>query len=182
MRELFRRQLAEYVEYHRDPINCMMHVVGIVSLFLGAVLPLTLWHIDALGTEIRLSLILAVPVLVYWLLLDAALGTAILGAAILLLSAAASIVQHASATTMWSLFAALIILGVTAQIVGHRVFERRRPAHVDHPAQFLLGPMFVMAKLFIALGFRRDLAAIIGPTQPTDLSGDRLPGDQRLHP
>jgi hypothetical protein len=25
----------------------------------------------------------------------------------------------------------------------------------------LLGPMFVMAKLFIALGFRRDLAVII---------------------
>jgi uncharacterized membrane protein YGL010W len=25
----------------------------------------------------------------------------------------------------------------------------------------LLGPMFVMAKLFIALGFRNDLAAII---------------------
>jgi uncharacterized membrane protein YGL010W len=32
----------------------------------------------------------------------------------------------------------------------------------------LLGPIFVMAKLFIALGFRRDLAIIIhGRTQST---------------
>src|SRR6476660_8304570 len=38
----FQRQLADYVEYHRDPWNCAMHVVGILLLFTGAVLPLTL--------------------------------------------------------------------------------------------------------------------------------------------
>ena len=36
----FRRQLADYVEYHRDPWNCAMHVFGILFLFLAAVLPL----------------------------------------------------------------------------------------------------------------------------------------------
>jgi uncharacterized membrane protein YGL010W len=41
---------------------------------------------------------------------------------------------------------------------------------VDHPAHFLLGPMFVMAKLFISLGFRRDLAAIIAPVPSNSLS------------
>jgi uncharacterized membrane protein YGL010W len=41
------------------------------------------------------------------------------------------------------------------------VFEGRQPALVDNPTHLLLGPMFVMAKLFIALGFRRDLATII---------------------
>jgi uncharacterized membrane protein YGL010W len=41
------------------------------------------------------------------------------------------------------------------------VFERRQPALVDNPSHLLLGPMFVMAKLLIALGFRRDLAIII---------------------
>ena len=38
---------------------------------------------------------------------------------------------------------------------------KRQPALVDNPTHLLLGPMFVMAKLFIALGFRRDLATII---------------------
>jgi uncharacterized membrane protein YGL010W len=100
-------------------------------------------------------------VLVYWLLLDFALGAWILAAVIVLLSTAAVIVGHTTTAGMWSLTAILIIVGVAAQIIGHRVFERRQPALVDNPTHFLLGPMFVMAKLFIALGLRRDLAIII---------------------
>jgi uncharacterized membrane protein YGL010W len=159
----FRRQLTDYVEYHRDPWNSVMHVVGIILLFLGAILPPSLLHISAFGVETRLAVILALPVLIYWLLLDTALGAAILGAAVGLLWAGAVIADSVSPITMWSIFATLIILGVTAQIVGHQIFERRQPALMDNPSHLLLGPMFVMAKLFIALGFRDDLAAIIGP-------------------
>lgn len=140
-----------------------MHVVGIILLFLGAILPPSLLHISAFGVETRLAVILALPVLIYWLLLDTALGAAILGAAVGLLWAGAAIVDSVNPITMWSIFATLIILGVTAQIVGHQIFERRQPALMDNPSHLLLGPMFVMAKLFIALGFRDDLAAIIGP-------------------
>jgi uncharacterized membrane protein YGL010W len=62
---------------------------------------------------------------------------------------------------VWSISAVLIVVGISSQIIGHRVFERRQPALLDNPTHLLLGPMFVMAKLFIALGFRRDLALII---------------------
>jgi uncharacterized membrane protein YGL010W len=55
----------------------------------------------------------------------------------------------------------LIVAGIAFQVIGHRVFEQRQPALVDNPSHFLLGPMFVTAKLFIALGLRRDLAAIL---------------------
>jgi uncharacterized membrane protein YGL010W len=167
MNAFFKHQLADYVEYHRDPWNCAMHVFGIITLFLAAVLPLSLWHLHALGAYTTMAPIMVLPVLIYWLLLDAALGTAILGAAVILLSAAAIIVNHASPVTVWSITAVLIVTGVSFQVVGHRVFEHRQPALVDHPTHLLLGPMFVMAKLFIALGFRHDLAAIIelGPQQ-----------------
>jgi uncharacterized membrane protein YGL010W len=161
MGSYFRRQLADYVEYHRDPWNCAMHVFGILFLFLAAVLPLSLWPITIFGIQTSAATIAVIPVLIYWFLLDFALGTAILGAAIVLLSAAAMIVGHVTTVTMWSLTAILIVVGVASQIVGHRVFERRQPALVDNPTHLLLGPMFVMAKLFIALGFRRDLAIII---------------------
>ncbi len=43
MNAFFRRQLADYVEYHRDPRNCIAHIFGIIFLFLAAVLPLTMW-------------------------------------------------------------------------------------------------------------------------------------------
>jgi uncharacterized membrane protein YGL010W len=161
MSSYFRRQLADYVEYHRDPWNCAMHVVGIAFLFLAAILPLSLWSITVFGFQTSAAAVAVVPVLIYWFLLDFALGAAILGAAIVLLSIAAVIVSHATTAGMWSLMAILIVVGVASQIVGHRVFERRQPALVDNPTHLLLGPMFVMAKLFIALGFRRDLAVII---------------------
>jgi hypothetical protein len=93
--------------------------------------------------------------------LDTGVGAAILGAAVLLLLAAAFVVSHASTPVVWSMTATLIGIGIGFQVAGHRLFERRQPALVDNPSHLLLGPMFVMAKLFIALGFRRDLAAII---------------------
>jgi len=161
MSSYFQRQLADYVEYHRDPWNCAMHVFGIAFLFLAAVLPLSLWSITVFGIQTSAATIAVVPVLIYWFLLDFALGAAILGAAIVLLSAAAMIVRHVTTITMWSLTVFLIAIGVASQIIGHRVFEGRQPALVDNPTHLLLGPMFVMAKLLIALGFRRDLAAII---------------------
>jgi uncharacterized membrane protein YGL010W len=179
MNGYFRRQLADYVEYHRHPSNCTMHVFGIIFLFLAAVLPLSVWSVPVFGGLTSVATIAVLPVLVYWLLLDTALGTSIAGAALLLLSAAAMTVNHVSVAGVWSIAAVLIILGVTLQVVGHRVFERRQPALLDNPTHLLLGPMFVMAKLFIALGFRRDLAIIIQePPQMT--SRDSLPGSEKL--
>ena len=161
MNSYFKRQLADYVEYHRNPWNGVMHVFGIIFLFLAAVLPLSLRSVDAFGVRTPVALIMVLPVLVYWLLLDAALGTAILGAAVILLSTAAMIVDYASTAGVWSICVGLIVIGIGFQIVGHRFFERRQPALMDNPSHLLLGPMFVMAKLFVTLGFRHDLAAVI---------------------
>jgi uncharacterized membrane protein YGL010W len=167
----FRRQLADYVCYHRDPRNCAMHVIGIVALFLAAVLPLSSWTVSMFGINATAAIIAVGPVLIYWLLLDAALGSAIAGAAALLLCAAAAIGGHASTAGMWLITGVLIVIGVAAQIVGHRVFERRQPALTDNPAHLLLGPMFVMAKLMIALGFRHDLAVVMEPVRPQSRGG-----------
>lgn len=167
MNSYFKRQLAHYVAYHRDRWNFVMHVFGIVFLFLAAVLPLSLLSVPVFGNQASAAVIAAIPVLLYWLLLDFALGAGILVAAVMLLSTANLIASHLTLAGMWSLTAALIVVGVASQIVGHRVFERRQPALVDNPSHLLLGPMFVMAKLFIALGFRHDLAAIIEPPPQT---------------
>ena len=39
------------------------------------------------------------------------------------------------------------------------MLQRRRPALLDNPIYMLISPMSMFAKLFIVLGFRRDLAA-----------------------
>ena len=165
MSAFLRRQLTDYVEYHRDPVNCALHVVGIVILFLGAILPLSLLPVTVFGLQLNVGVLLAAPVLIYWMLLDVAIGLAIAGAAALLLFTGATIASHASVTVVWTITIVLIVIGVAMQIIGHQVFERRQPALMDNPTHLLLGPVFVMAKLFISLGFRNDLAAVIQQNQ-----------------
>ena len=166
MTAYLQRQLADYVEYHRDPWNCAMHIVGFSSCSSVRPCRFRCWPVSLFGFQTTVAVLLALPVLIYWIVLDFALGLAIACVAVLLLSTAMVIIGHASTATVWVTTAVLIITGVASQIVGHQVFEQRQPALVDNPSHLLLGPIFVMAKLFIALGFRHDLAAIIGPTAP----------------
>ena len=161
MNGYFKRELVDYLEYHRDPRNSVMHVFGIPFLFLGAVLPFSAWTIHIFGFEITAAAIAVAPIMICWLVLDTALGVGILVAAVLLIAVATIISNHSSTLGMWSITCVLIVVGLAAQAVGHHLFEGRRPALLDNPPHMLFGPMFLMAKLFIALGFRHDLAAII---------------------
>jgi len=179
MTAYFRRQLADYVEYHRDPRNCAAHVLGIILLFLGAILPLTMWPISAFGVHTTLGVLLALPVLVYWVALDAAIGLALVAAAMLLFAAASLIVGQVRVAGVWEITIVLAVLGISSQLVGHQVFERRKASMADHPTHLLLGPPFVMAKLFIALGFRDDLAEIIGPTTGAGPDASSVSGEVR---
>ncbi|TCU72524.1 putative membrane protein YGL010W [Bradyrhizobium sp. R2.2-H] len=147
-----------------------MHVVGILLLFTGAVLPLTLVKLPLFGFNVSLAVILALPVLVYWLLLDMSLGLGILAVSVVLFSVATTTAAQVSTAAMWAIFATLVVLGLAAQTIGHKVFEGREASLFTFPSHLLLGPMFVMAKLFIALGFRRDLAAILAPLPANSLS------------
>ncbi|MCP3397117.1 Mpo1-like protein [Bradyrhizobium sp. CCGB20] len=139
-----------------------MHVFGILFLFLATLLPLSLWFITVFGIEVRLATIALVPALIFWLVVDFGLGAVILGAAIALLEAAAMILNHVTTAGMWSLTAILMVTGAALLIIGQLVFERRRPAMIDNPAHLLIGPVFIAAKLVVALGFRHDLDIIVG--------------------
>lgn len=147
-----------------------MHVVGILLLFTGAVMPLTLVSVPLFGFDVSLAVILALPVLIYWLLLDVPLGLGILATSVILFSIATRIAHQTSLLAMWAICGVMIALGLAAQTIGHKVFEGREASLFTFPSHLFLGPMFVMAKLFIALGFRRDLAAILAPVPANSLS------------
>jgi uncharacterized membrane protein YGL010W len=185
MSAYFLRQLADYAKYHRNQWNCAMHVFGILSLFLAAVIPLSSWRVHAFGAQTSAAAILVLPVLIYWVLLDAALGLVIIGAAVMLLSIAEMIVNHASTVGVWIISTVLFVIGVVLQVVGHQVFERRQPALLDNPTHLLLGPIFMTAKLFIALGFRHDLAAALHEGSPPAARSSSLcagKGQRETHP
>ena len=49
----------------------------------------------------------------------------------------------------------------TLAAIGQQVGQLREPALLDNPIHMLISRMYLFAKLFVALGFRRDLAALL---------------------
>ena len=45
MTGFFRREIADYAEYHRDERNALTHVFGIAIIFLSIVLVLDSWTV-----------------------------------------------------------------------------------------------------------------------------------------
>jgi uncharacterized membrane protein YGL010W len=161
MRGIFQRQLAEYANYHRDQRNCLMHIIGNPILFVAAVLPLSLLSVTVFGVQTSAALLLVIPALILWISWDIGLGLAIVAAAIPLLLIATIIGNQVSVAGVWIITALLTVIGWALQIVGHQFFERRQPALLDNPIHMLISPMYLLAKLFVALGFRRDLATLL---------------------
>ena len=83
---------------------------------------------------------------------------------------------------VWIIAVGLFVIGWALQNLGHQVFERKRPTLLDIPVHMLISPMYIFAKLFIALGFRPDLAAVLqksseqtalgSPPYPVEASAD----------
>jgi uncharacterized membrane protein YGL010W len=161
MEQIFRRQLAAYAQYHRDPHNCATHFVGIPMLFLAVILPLEALRIPVAHYQVPLGIILTLPAIAGWILLDLGVGVALLLLLCPLFVVAAAIDRHGLPLRWWTT-AALFFVGWLFQLLGHSVFERRRPAFMDDLSHTLIGPMFVVAKLLVWLGLRGDLAPHLG--------------------
>jgi uncharacterized membrane protein YGL010W len=80
MNDFFRRQLTIYAGYHRDARNRVTHIFGIPMIFLAIVLPLSLWAVTVFGIQANAAMVLAMAAVIVWILLDVAIGLAILAA------------------------------------------------------------------------------------------------------
>jgi uncharacterized membrane protein YGL010W len=161
MYPFFCRQLAVYARYHRDPRNCVTHYLGIPMLFLAAILPLQASRVAVDGFQLPLSVLLVLPAVIGWMVLDLGVGAALLLLLCPMFAIAEIIVDAGAPPLMWSVAALLFLVGWSFQFLGHAVFERRRPAFVDDLSQTMIGPMFVTAKLLDRLGLRPDLAPFL---------------------
>jgi uncharacterized membrane protein YGL010W len=174
MADYFHRQLGYYADAHRDRVNSIMHMIGNPILFVAVVLPLSLLPVSVFGVEISAAPLLTIPALMLWIAWDITIGLAIAVSSVPLLFAAGAIAIHASILWVWLTAVGLFVLGWALQIIGHQLFEGKRPTLLDNPVQMLISPMYIFAKLFVAFGFRQDLAPILQKSsQPTPL--------ERLH-
>ena len=182
MTDYFRRQLVYYAQAHRDHVNGVMHIIGNPMIFIGVVAPLCLVPVTIFGLHTSLAPLLVIPALLLWTVWDVALGLAIVVAAIPLLFIAAAIAGSVSVTAVFVIAVTLFVLGWALQIIGHQVFEGKRPTLLDNPVQMLISPMYMFACLFIALGLRPDLAAVLKQLQQQELSLAEGAADRSLAP
>src|SRR5947207_12561536 len=111
MHQLFRRQLAVYAQYHRDPTNCLTHYVGVPMLFVAVMLPLQAWHVSFGSLSVPLSFLLMLPAAAWWIALDAGVGAAMMVLTVPLFTVAELIDRNVGATWMWSIAAVLFAIG-----------------------------------------------------------------------
>lgn len=161
MNRYFRHQLAIYGRYHRDKHNCVAHWLGIPTIFFSLLLVLALWLVRIGSSEISVGSLLLVPAVMAWVVLDVGIGCTMLAAIVPLAAAAEWVGRTRSPMLVLVLASSGFLIGWLFQIVGHVVFERRKPAFLDDLSQLFIGPMFLAAKALVALGWRYDLADLL---------------------
>lgn len=156
MHRFFVQQIAMYTSYHRDARNKATHFFGVPMIAVSLLLPMALVPFFAVGGyTVSLATLFAVAVMLFWIALDPPFGvpTSILFVPALWLAAW---LPGQGAVALWVTFAVLFVGGWIIQLIGH-AFEGRKPALVDNLVQIFIAPVFLVAEVAFALGWRRGL-------------------------
>jgi uncharacterized membrane protein YGL010W len=148
-------EMSFYAAYHQDARNKATHFVGVPLIMLAILVPLSWLEFSLFGVPLTGAIVLSAAVLTYYFLLDVPLALVML-VVIAALIVLAELIASRGAAEGWSWFAAIFIGGWALQLLGH-AFEGRRPALVDNFAQIFAAPIFLIAEVVFALGFRRAL-------------------------
>ena len=147
--------LAEYSADHRHPFNRLMHSICVPVIFVSLIA--LLWAIplpaslSSATAWLNFGTLALAGVTVYYLRLAPRLGVGMLLAALLIVALVAG-----AADLPWPLWAtavAAFVIGWIGQFIGHYV-EGRRPSFFRDLRFLLIGPLWVLAKLYAALGIR----------------------------
>ena len=152
-------QMAFYAAYHQDARNKATHFIGVPVIVLSLFIPLSWLRIDVGSVPITAAMVFAGAVLIYYFVLDFALGAAmlVLNAALLW---AAQAIAGLGTLQGWIGFGVLFVGGWILQLVGH-MFEGRKPALADNLFQIFVAPIFLCAEVFFALGYKPKLHAAV---------------------
>ena len=148
--------LTGYAAAHQHPVNVFVHMIGIPTIMLGVLVPLSWVTIDVRGVSFSLAHATVFGFFLFYLTLD------VLFAIVFLLfgfglTVVASMIAGLSIGTSATLAAVLFFGGYAAQFVGHAI-EKSMPVLVRHPVQAnLAAPFFTVVEVFKLLGLREEL-------------------------
>jgi uncharacterized membrane protein YGL010W len=146
------QQMAVYAAYHRNRWNRLTHFIGVPAIIFSILIPMC-WV--PIGDGLTLAHVFLGAVLAYYFLLDVtlAVATAAVSCALFYAAKLAAATGFASG---WIWCGVFFVSGWILQFAGHAI-EGRKPALAYNLFQIFIAPIFLVAELFFALGFRRDV-------------------------
>jgi len=148
--------LTGYAASHQHPVNIFVHMIGIPTIMLGVLVPLSWITIDVRGVSFSLAHLLVFGFFLSYLTLDVlfALVFLVFGFG---LTIVAGMIADLSVGTSAAIAAVMFFGGYAAQFIGHAI-EKSMPVLVKHPIQAnLAAPFFTVVEMFKLLGLRDDL-------------------------
>jgi uncharacterized membrane protein YGL010W len=152
--------LVGYAAAHQHPFNVAVHMIGIPTIMLGVMIPLTWFSfgIDLEGFSFRVSLahVVLLAFFFFYLTLDIVFAFVFLifGFSLVLL---AGLLGELPQPTASIIAASAFFGGYLAQFVGHAV-EKSMPVLLRHPIQAnVAAPFFTIVEIFHITGLRKDL-------------------------
>ena len=148
--------LTGYAAPHQHPFNVFVHLIGIPTIMLGVLIPLTWVTFDLHGFSFNLAHVLIVGFFLFYVTLDVVFAVVFLTAGFLLEMLAAKL-GDIPGNASWIIAAVCFFGGYAAQFIGHAV-EKSMPVLVKHPVQVnLAAPFFTVVELFKIVGLRDGL-------------------------
>ncbi len=148
--------LTGYAAAHQHPFNIFVHMIGIPTIMLGVLIPLTWAGFNVAGLDVNLAHLAMLGFFGFYLTLDLLFASAFLVLAGVMTFSAGWIGQMPLATS-GTIAAICFFGGYAAQFIGHAV-EKSMPVLVKHPLQAnLAAPFFTVVELFKILGLRDEL-------------------------
>lgn len=148
--------LTEYAASHQHPFNIFVHMIGIPTIMLGILIPLTWIGFEVGDVRVSLAHILILGFFIFYLSLDILFATVFAVAAFLLLLLAEKLGNYPGSMS-WYIAALCLVSGYIGQFIGHAV-EKSKPVLIEHPIQaHLAAPFFTVVELFKLAGLREEL-------------------------
>jgi len=148
--------LTGYAASHQHPFNIFVHMIGIPTIMLGVLIPLSWASMNVGDVTVSLAHVVMVGFFLFYLTLDVLFAFVFLIFALLIAQFAGYIGTTPMATS-GTIAAVAFFGGYAAQFVGHAV-EKSMPVLVKHPIQAnLAAPFFTVVEMFKILGLRDGL-------------------------
>ena len=148
--------LTGYAAAHQHPFNIFVHMIGIPTIMLGVLIPLTWVGFEINSFQFYLAHVVMAGFVLFYLTLDVIFAVVFAVAAYLMTILAAKLGAYPG-NTGWIIAAGCFFGGYAAQFIGHAV-EKSMPVLIKHPIQAnLAAPFFTVVELFKLAGLRSDL-------------------------